>query len=109
MSRIWNWSGFSFERERTPHLDSTLRQAHPYSLGGDVTTNNVVVYLRVLVALRQFRDLPGFDGDVGRLLGWRPRLIYQLQSRLFKGRERFLARRGERASPATRVTALVDE
>lgn len=109
MSRIWNWSGFSFERERTPRLDATLRQAHPYSLGSDVATNNVVACLRVLVALRQFRDLPGFDRNIGGLLGWTRNLIFQLQSRLFKGRDRFLARRGRRVSPATRLTALVGE
>ncbi|KUI58057.1 hypothetical protein VP1G_05398 [Cytospora mali] len=112
MTLLWNWSGLTFARERTPRLDSTLRQAHPYSAshGRDLAIDNVVACLRVLVALRLFRDLPGFERDVGQLLGWRDNLVSPLQARLFQGRERFLSRRARgRIPPASRLAALVDE
>ncbi|ROV97255.1 hypothetical protein VSDG_04771 [Cytospora chrysosperma] len=110
MTLLWNWQGFAFVRERTHHLDALLRQAQPYSVGRDVATDNVVACLRVLVALRQFRDLPGFERDIGQLFGWnQSNLVFSLQDRLVRGRARFLARHQGRVPPAPRLAALVDE
>ncbi|ROV90919.1 hypothetical protein VMCG_09960 [Cytospora schulzeri] len=106
MTLLWTWSGFAFTRERTPRLDATLRQAQPYSSAhGDVATSNAVACLRVLVALRQFRDLPGLDRDVGLLLGWgHDNLVSPFQARLIQGRERYLARHRGRWRTQPRIS-----
>lgn len=91
----WNIPRFRFARIRTQrlqYLNAVLGKKRPCSQT-DTPTANITAALRVCLALREFRDVPGFMDDVAALLGWEPGNVAALVGRLVEGREGYLARR----------------
>lgn len=102
--RTWSFADrefkFSKPRDRRFHrLNAALNKKRSYFQTNPPATNALAL-LRVCVALRQFRDMPGFLADVAEVLGegWQQEDVRKLMNRLVAGRLEHFARRGASGS-----------